>query len=412
MLAAVLVSAVQPSAAAAEIGEPDAPVDDSWPPHGLREVAGAFPKNQLLSGHGAEHLSAPVGDVLAEIARADDGAEPQIAFVLDLSFPGSFGWALEVALAAARDTAPAGTYALVTYGHDDGVASARIDVPLSKDIYSIVRAPERLSWKLNGTDVQATWTGLAKATELSWTLAGASPHVVILTDDRPNSAYSSEPSRVEPSLRQRVSSWASQRHATLHVIRLARERADQPRYEGQRAPGVQAKAIVGMFRDARYVKATAPAEMKRALEEVLARANADGPSDLVLLDDQRDGLDGPAGALSLAAPALQRFCAKSDHRLAVVRWGRGYKPAVALDFTSDGKKLSRTIAQTRRTSRGKGPDEFFEAVGTARHLTWSPAARKTIVIFNEGYLQGTAASRNVALDWTAAGDVAVTIIGP
>lgn len=289
-----------------------APPDEGWPADGLRDVASVFPGSQLVSSPGGSaFLDEAVGDVLTAIAREDNGAPSQVAFVVDRSFVDDFGPALEMAFAATRAKAPAGSYALISCGQDNGIWSARIEVPLTPDLYSILRAPARVRWTSNGTAIPATWMGLSKATDLAWKPAPSRPHVVVLTDDRPNpDVIGTLPRalRPDPSVRARVTSWAQKWRAVVHVIRVRPGPPSEPRSEGDDGPGAEISMITALFRKQRYVRASGLAELTGALEQSLSRA-AEGnePSDFVIVDDQTGGLDGPHGAITRALQAFQLF---------------------------------------------------------------------------------------------------------
>jgi hypothetical protein len=381
--------------------------------NGLRDVASVFPNSQLISGGGSGHLIEPVSRVFESIAREDGGAPSQIAFVVDRSFSSPFGAALQIALAANREKAPAGSYALITCGHDGAIWSARVDVPLTAGVYSVLRASINVRWTTNDTAIEATWVGLAKATELPWRTDGHAPHLIVLTDDRPSPRNADLPAQTDPATRTRVKAWAQARNATLHVIRISPQPRPGLRSEGQEHPLMDVKTVAGLFRSERYMKASTAGELSNATEDALAAIDKNrGAIDLVVVDDQRDGLDGPKGVLSRLAAAFQRFCATPDHRVALVRWGQGTTPSVVFDFTTDSTKLVRAVSQSRRAQRRAGSDALFDALEQTRRLSWRRNARRALVVFTEAYLEPGKAPVDPILDWADTNDIAVTIIGP
>lgn len=118
--------------------------------------------------------------------------------------------------------------------------------------------------------------------------------------------------------------------------------------------------------------------------------------------------------MPLLGPFRHSNCSRTfpNHRLALVRWGNGIKPAALSDFTSDAAKIVRLGSKSPQKAGRPTRDALFDALERARRLSWAPQARKAILVFGGPYLHPGKASLDAVLDWTTANDVDVTIVGP
>lgn len=379
----------------------------------LDRVVAAFPRGNIVSEGLFEFLPERLLGILEGIRRDAGSTEVQVAFVVESSAITFAPSILEVVLAAIRNRMPAGRYALIACGQDEGAWAYRVEVPFTSDTFALARGARRIEKRTAGPDIRDVWLGLSQLPTLSWNPKGQ-VHVVLLADDRHLPGFSGPPRSPPPmdrSVVTQVNAWAQGHHATLHTVRLAFSDYDEP-YDPERDRGLPLQTFAGLFRNGSYIKARSSAEFDAAIASALAPLAADNttPVDLALVVDRGGEMGQHLSALK-CSPSLTRFAAGSGHRTALVRWGNGIKLGLVMPLTAQSGALASALGALRKGPLGTWPADHFYILERARRLNWSPRAQKVVLFLTAAPLGG-GSSGDPVLDWAEENSVKIAVIEP
>jgi hypothetical protein len=363
----------------------------------------AFARGDVADVGGDASLRAWVREFVVGLKGGDEPIE--IAFVVDRSLGVNAAQSLALAAAGARPEFPLkmGRAGLVSYAAGGGGWVTRVEAPLAEGLPGVIGAAMRVEWAPDGgAGIGGGWAGLAEAMRLEWRVPPGRRHVVLLLDDRATDGLRVNPWPADdPALRTKVAAWG--RDAVLHVVRSRLELADG-RGRGPEAPldpGVPPAVIAGLVRNGRHTVVDTPAPMRAAVSGGL-EALAGGPADVAIVV-HRIGTD-----LAALRPAIDRFMAGPEHRLALLHWDAAGVEVLA-GLTGDAGVAVRALGKLRAVRPEMRARPVFTALAAAQGLAWQPAARKVVIVLTAAPALVTAEAAAV-LAWTEAAEVTVYIV--